>query len=109
MKSRMAPQCIGASISTHRYSSTKRRAPMTHAYPGSRRAAHFADERRRAELREIAACHECAAKLALRAVAVHAAVRNRLIDDDVPVSDFDIVKTRGVGAHPRFVLNGCAL
>jgi len=64
----------------------KRRAFMTHTDP---RLHERARSRLRAELGK-GRCHECAASLTLSAMRVHAAIRNRFVDDQVTVSDFDV-------------------
>ena len=37
------------------------------------------------------------------------AVTNRFVDDDVAVTDLDIVQARGVSTNPSLVLNGSSL
>ena len=37
------------------------------------------------------------------------AIADRLIDDDVAITDLDIVQARRVGANPSLVLNGSSL
>ena len=43
------------------------------------------------------------------AIGMQRAIADRLIDDDVAITDFDIVQARGVGANPSLVLNGSSL
>jgi hypothetical protein len=43
------------------------------------------------------------------AVLVERPIANGLIDDDIAVTDFDVVKTRRVGANPCLVLDGSSL
>lgn len=77
----------------------KRRAFMTHTAP---RLHERARSRLRAELGK-GRCHECAASLTLSAMRVHAAIRNRLVDDQVAVSNFDVEQALWIGANPGLV------
>lgn len=36
-------------------------------------------------------------------------IADGFIDNDIAITDFDVVQTRGVGANPRLVLNGSSL
>ena len=36
-------------------------------------------------------------------------IADGFIDNDIAITDFDVVQARGVGANPRFVLNGSSL
>lgn len=36
-------------------------------------------------------------------------IADGFIDNDITITDFDVVQARGVGANPRFVLNGSSL
>jgi hypothetical protein len=42
-------------------------------------------------------------------IGVERAITDRLINDDVTITDFNIVQARWIGANPCFVLNGSSL
>ena len=47
--------------------------------------------------------------LPVSAVGVERPIANGFIDDDIAITDFDVVQARRVGANPCFVLNGSSL
>jgi hypothetical protein len=47
--------------------------------------------------------------LPIGAIRVERAIANRLVDDDIAVTDFNVVQARRVGANPCLILDGSSL
>jgi hypothetical protein len=47
--------------------------------------------------------------LATAAIRVQRTIRYWLVDDDIAVTDFDVVQAGRIGTHPRLVLDGSSL
>jgi hypothetical protein len=47
--------------------------------------------------------------LPIGTIGVKRPIANGLVDDDIAVTDFDVIKARRVGANPCLILNGSSL